>query len=136
MRPRRRASRGRCWGMFFAGIQRPVLRQSAGQRGLRVARWAPTEGRGREAEAAGRPGRGEALRPGDAGDGCEHHGRRRLNGERGGTRIGGECAAGLRSLDQTGSWAPGCKCISPGPVHEKQGRKNASRLQCLLSTHE
>lgn len=40
------------------------------------------------------------------------------------------------SLDRTGSWAPGCKGIPPGPVHAKRGRKNASSLQCLLSTHE
>ena len=110
--------------------------QGAGRGGLGVARWAPTEGRGREAEAAGSLGRGEALRPGDAGDGCEHHGRRRLKGERGGPRIGGECAPAQRWLDRTGSWAPGCKCIPPGPVHAKRGRKNASSLQCLLSTHE
>nr|XP_042097290.1 translation initiation factor IF-2-like [Ovis aries] len=107
-----------------------------GARGLGVARWAPTEGSGREAEAAGRPGRGEALRPGDAGDGREHHGSRRLKGERGGPRIGGECAPGLRSLDRTGSWAPGCKCIPPGPVPAKRGRENASSLHRLLSTHE
>lgn len=44
-------------------------------------------------------------------------------GERGGPRIGGECAPGLRSLDRTGSWAPGCKCIPSGPVPAKRGRE-------------
>ena len=114
MRPRRRAARGRCWGCSSPASSGPSCVRARGAGGLKVAMWAPTEVRGREAEAAGRPGRGEALRPGDAGGGCEHPGRRRLNGERGGARIGGECAAGLRSRDRTGSWAPGCKCISPG----------------------
>ena len=46
--PREAEAAGLPWkvlGMFFARIQRPVLRQSAGRGGLKVAMWAPTEGR-------------------------------------------------------------------------------------------
>ena len=58
--PREAEAAGRPWkvlGMFFARIQRPVLRQSTGRGGLKVAMWAPTEGRLRRLE-----GQAEARR--------------------------------------------------------------------------